>query len=279
MFLGAGSVMHGMNDEVNMRRFGALRTYLPVTFATFAIGYLAIIGIPPFAGFFSKDKIIEAAFGYNVWVGLCALLGAGITAFYMSRVMAMTFLGQRRWAKGVHPHESPRVMTVPLILLAALSVVGGLVLAYVGGGIVGWLEPVVGEEHHELPISVAALTVITLVVVLLGVAAAVAFVIRRDIPVTAPTKVSPITIAARRDLYGDAFNEAVLMRPGEAVTRGLVAFDDRGVDGVVNGLAAFVAGLSVRARRLQTGFVRSYALVMFGGAALVVVTTALVRLT
>jgi NADH-quinone oxidoreductase subunit L len=279
LFLGAGSVMHGMNDEVDMRRYGALRKYLPLTFGTFAVGYLAIIGIPPFAGFFSKDKIIEVAFGHNIWVGLCALLGAGITAFYMSRLMFMTFLGHKRWRDDAHPHESPAIMTVPLVLLSLLSLVGGFGLLYVGGGIVGWLEPVVGEEHPELPLSVVALTVITLAVVLVGVAVAWLFVARRDVPEVAPARVSPVTLAARRDLYGDAFNEVVLMRPGEKATRGLVAFDDRGVDGVVNGLAAFVGGLSGRVRRFQTGFVRSYALVMFGGAALVVVSMVLVRLS
>jgi NADH-quinone oxidoreductase subunit L len=279
MFLGAGSVMHGLHDEVNMRRYGALAKVMPVTYGTFAVGYLAIIGIPPFAGFFSKDKIIEAAFGTNVWVGLCTLVGAGITAFYMSRVMYLTFLGRQRWAKDAHPHESPTVMTVPLILLAALSVVGGVGLAYLGGGIVSWLEPVVGEEHPHLPMPVLALTALTLLVVLLGVAAAVVFVARREVPVEAPTKVSPITAAARADLYGDAFNEAVFMRPGQQLTRGLVAFDDRGVDGVVNGLAAFVGGLSAWVRRVQTGFVRSYALVMFGGAALVIAAMVLVRLS
>ncbi|WP_020578383.1 NADH-quinone oxidoreductase subunit L [Actinopolymorpha alba] len=279
MFLGAGSVMHGMNDEVNMRRYGALRKYLPITFGTFAVGYLAIIGIPPFAGFFSKDKIIEAAFSSNVWIGLCALIGAGITAFYMTRLMYMTFLGHKRWAKDTHPHESPPVMTVPLILLSVLSIVGGAGLAYAGGGIVSWLEPVVGEKHLEPPLSVAAMTALTLAVVALGVAAAWWFVARREVPVEAPVKVSPITTAARKDLYGDAFNEVVLMRPGQEVTRGLVAFDNRGVDGVVNGLAAFVGGLSGMVRRVQTGFVRSYALVMFGGAALVVVAMLLVRLS
>jgi NADH-quinone oxidoreductase subunit L len=195
----------------------------------------------------------------------------------MSRVMYLTFLGRKRWSENAHPHESPLVMTVPLILLSLLSLVGGFGLAYAGGGIVSWLEPVVGEQEASLPMSVVALTILTLVVVLLGVAAAVVFVARRPVPVQAPTRVSPVTIAARRDLYGDAFNEVVLMRPGEEVTRGMVAFDNKGIDGIVNGLAAFVGGFSGRARRLQTGFVRSYALVMFGGAALVVVAMALVR--
>src|SRR3954453_8964015 len=129
MFLGAGSVMHGTNDDVNMRHYGALRKAMPITFATFALGYLAIIGIPPFAGFWSKDKIIEAAFGDNWIVGLCALLGAGITAFYMTRLMLLTYFTSQRWEKGVHPHESPKVMTIPLMALAALSALGGLLLA------------------------------------------------------------------------------------------------------------------------------------------------------
>ncbi|MFD2082970.1 NADH-quinone oxidoreductase subunit L [Actinopolymorpha cephalotaxi] len=279
MFLGAGSVMHGMNDEVNMRRYGALRKFMPITFGTFFVGYLAIIGIPPFAGFFSKDKIIEVAFASNFWIGLCALLGAGVTAFYMTRLVYMTFLGHKRWAKDTHPHESPSVMTVPLILLAFLSLVGGAGLAYLGGGIVKWLEPVVGEKEAHLPFPLVLLTIVTLLVVLLGIAVAWLFVARREVPTVAPVKVSPITTAARRDLYGDAVNEVVLMRPGQEVTRGMVGFDNRGVDGVVNGLAAFFGGVSGRVRRVQTGFVRSYALVMIGGAALVVVSMLLVRLS
>jgi NADH-quinone oxidoreductase subunit L len=125
MFLGAGSVMHAMDDDVDMRHYGALAKAVPVTFLTFAMGYLAIIGFPGFSGFWSKDKIIETAFGENLWIGLAALAGAGITAFYMTRLMILTFISEKRWAAGVHPHESPKVMTVPLIVLAALSVLGG----------------------------------------------------------------------------------------------------------------------------------------------------------
>src|SRR5690606_37494368 len=110
LFLGAGSVMHATDDEVDMRLYGGLRKYLPVTFATFALGYLAIIGLPPFAGFFSKDKIIESAYADNPLLGICALIGAGVTAFYMTRVMIMTWTSEARWKEGVHPHESPRVM-------------------------------------------------------------------------------------------------------------------------------------------------------------------------
>jgi len=197
----------------------------------------------------------------------------------------MTFFGKKRWAKGPdgeepHPHESPAVMTWPLIVLAALSLVGGAGLLYVGGGIVGFLEPVVGEEHPHLPagLSVPVLTALTLLVVLAGVGVAWLVFGRRDIPETAPQRVSPVTYAARKDLFGDAFNEVVLMRPGQETTKALVAFDDKGIDGVVNGVAAFTAGLSDRLRRLQTGFVRSYALAILGGAAFVVVGMLVVRL-
>jgi NADH-quinone oxidoreductase subunit L len=276
LFLGAGSVMHGTNDDVDMRHYGDLRRFMKVTFVTFAFGYLAIIGIPPFAGFFSKDPIIEAAFAYNVYVGLGALLGAGITAFYMTRVMMMTFFGEKRWEDGVHPHESPKVMTWPLIVLAALSLGGGLL--YAGHWIVDFLEPVVGHAEREAPLSALAMTLIILVVVLAGVAIGW-WLFRADIPREAPTRVSPVTTFARRDVYGDALNEAVFMRPGQYLTRTLVFFDNRGVDGFVNGMAALFGGASGRLRRVQTGFVRSYALSMVFGAALVVVALLAVRLS
>jgi len=278
MFLGAGSVMHGMNDDVNMRRYGGLRSAMVVTYVTFGIGYLAIIGIPPFAGFWSKDKIIEVAFTESWWAGLAALLGAGITAFYMTRLMLMTFLGGRRWESAVHPHESPPVMTAPLIILSVLSTIGGLLL-FVGGGIVEWLEPVVGSEEHEPPIPVLALTGITLIVIVSGVLVAIRmYGAGRAISRTAPTDVTALTRAARRDLYGDAVNEAALMRPGQYLTRSLVYVDNRWIDGLVNGLAATFGGSSSRLRRWQTGYVRSYALSMFGGAALVVAALAVVML-
>src|SRR5262245_17054951 len=142
MFLGAGSVMHGMDDDVDMRHYGALRKLMPVTFLTFSMGYLAIIGFPGFSGFWSKDKIIEAALTQNWLAGVLAMVGAGITGFYMTRLMLMTFFTDKRWLEGVHPPESPKVMTVPLIVLAALSVFGGVML--IGDWIVDFLEPVTG---------------------------------------------------------------------------------------------------------------------------------------
>jgi NADH-quinone oxidoreductase subunit L len=283
MFLGAGSVMHAMNDETDMRRFGGLFRVMPVTAVTFGLGYLAIIGLPPFAGFFSKDKIIESAYGeggVDGWIlGSVALLGAGITAFYMTRVMVMTFFGPRRWSDDVHPHESPPVMTVPMIVLAVGSAFSGLLLT-MGGSLQNFLEPVVGEAHEEgvHAISPNVLIAITLLVVGGGVAAAVLQYGRRDVPVTAPSAVRPATVAARRDLYQDDLNEALFMRPGQYLTRSLVFADNRGVDGAVNGLAALIGGTSGRVRRMQTGFVRSYALSMLGGVIVVVGALLIVRL-
>jgi NADH-quinone oxidoreductase subunit L len=277
LFLSAGSVMHGMNDEVDMRRYGALRKIMPVTFLTFTCGYLAIIGIPPFAGFWSKDPIIEAAFGQNFFIGLGALIGAGITAFYMTRVMIMTWTSEKRWAKDAHPHESPAVMTFPLLVLGALSAFGGLLV--LNDWIVDWLEPVVGpREEPDLALSPLAMSGITVVVVLIGVAIAYFVIARERIAVVAPQRVSPITKAARADLYGDALNEAVFMRPGQYLTRSMVYVDNRGVDGAVNGVAALVGGTSGRIRRWQSGFVRSYALSMLGGSALIVLALLAVKL-
>jgi NADH-quinone oxidoreductase subunit L len=276
MFLGAGSVMHGMDDDVNMRHYGLLRKAMPVTFLTFAMGYLAIIGFPGFSGFWSKDKIIETAFADNWLVGLCALVGAGVTGFYMTRLMLITFFTDRRWQKDVHPHESPAVMTVPLMVLAALSALGGLLL--VGDGIVNWLSPVVGNQPHEkAPIPALLLSLLVIVVVAAGIAIAWLFVGRREVPAVAPTKVSFVTRAARADLYGDAFNEEVLMRPGDRFVNGLVTFDGSVVDGAAEGMATSFNGISGALRMAQNGYVRSYALSVLGGAALVLIALLVVN--
>ncbi|WP_332661828.1 NADH-quinone oxidoreductase subunit L [Aeromicrobium sp.] len=279
MFLGAGSVMHGMNDDVEMRHYGGLRTFMPVTFATFGIGYLAIIGVPPFAGFWSKDKIIETAFGENFWVGMGALLGAGVTAFYMTRLMIMTFLSEKRWREDVHPHESPRVMTWPLVALAALSAVGGILL--LGDWITEWLEPVTGHaEHHELAIPAIVLTLIITAVVVVGVAAAAFFYSREPIAAEMPadSSVSIFARAGRHELYGNELNDAVVVRPTRHLTRFLVWFDGKGVDGFVTGVADRLGDTSQFLRKPQTGYVRSYALTMFGGVAVLVLALLAVTL-
>ncbi len=280
LFLGAGSVMHGMNDEVNMRRYGGLRKALPITFATFGLGYLAIIGVPPLAGFFSKDGIIEAALGAGgvkgYILGGAAILGAGITAFYMTRVMLMTFFGEKRWAPDAHPHESPKVMTWPMILLAIGSVGSGAAFA-IGGTLEHWLEPVVGthEIHHVAPVWVV--TTVILAVVAVGIGIAYRMYGMQPVPEEVPAG-SALTVAARKDLYGDALNEELFMRPGQLVAKGLVEIDDEAVDGAGTGLAALVSRSSGGLRLLETGYARSYALSMLAGAFLVIAAILAVQL-
>ncbi|MEU6825179.1 NADH-quinone oxidoreductase subunit L [Streptomyces atriruber] len=284
LFLGAGSVMHGMNDEVDMRKYGGLRKYMPVTFVTFGLGYLAIIGFPGLSGFFSKDKIIEAAFakgGTEGWIlGSVALLGAAITAYYMTRVMIMTFFGEKRWQPDAdghepHPHESPKSMTIPMIVLAFGSVFAGGFFS-IGDRFMHWLEPVTQHDHGDSPLSATTVTGATMVVLVIGVALAYVQYGRRPVPVTAP-RGSVLTRAARRDLLQDDFNHVVLVRGGEHLTRSLVYVDHTLVDGVVNGTAASVGGLSGRLRKLQNGYARSYAVSMFGGAAVLIAATLLMR--
>jgi NADH-quinone oxidoreductase subunit L len=281
LFLGAGSVMHAMNDEVDMRRFGGLWRKMPITFVTFALGYLALIGLFPLSGFWTKDAIIEAAFNRGDILGYvlggAAIVGAGLTAFYMTRLMLMTFFGPPRWKEGVRPHEAPPVMTMPMIVLAVGSVGAGyaLVRAF---PLAEWLAPVFGEpEEAAHVIAPATVALIATGVMLLGVLAAWLFVGRREVPVTAPVRVSPVTRAARSALYADAINESLFMRPGQWLTRALVFFDNRGVDGAVNGMAAALGGSSSRLGRAQTGFVRTYALGMLGGV--VIIAGALLAVT
>ncbi|MEU2547369.1 NADH-quinone oxidoreductase subunit L [Streptomyces roseolus] len=284
LFLGAGSVMHGMNDEVDMRKYGGLRKYMPVTFATFGLGYLAIIGFPGLSGFFSKDKIIEAAFakgGTEGWIlGAVTLLGAAITAYYMTRVMLMTFFGEKRWQPDEHghephPHESPKSMTIPMVLLAFGSVFAGGFFG-IGDRFVNWLKPVTDYEHGHPPISATAVTSATVAVMVIGVGLAYLQYGRRPVPVVAP-RGSLLTRAARRDLLQDDFNHAVFVTGGTHLTRSLVYVDHSLVDGVVNGTAAGVGGLSGRLRKLQNGYVRSYAVSMFGGTAVLIAATLLMR--
>ncbi|MFJ5828848.1 NADH-quinone oxidoreductase subunit L [Streptomyces sp. NPDC093089] len=284
LFLGAGSVMHGMNDEVDMRKYGGLRRYMPVTFATFGLGYLAIIGFPGLSGFFSKDKIIEAAFakgGTEGWIlGSVTLLGAAITAYYMTRVMLMTFFGEKRWqpdAEGhaPHPHESPKSMTIPMVVLAFGSVFAGAFFG-IGDRFVAWLEPVTSFEHGHPPIGAAAITTATVAVMVVGVGIAYLQYGRRPVPVVAP-RGSLLTRAARRDLLQDDFNHAVFVTGGTHLTRSLVYVDHSLVDGVVNGTAASVGGLSGRLRKLQNGYARTYAVSMFGGTAVLIAATLLMR--
>ncbi|MCW0215715.1 MAG: NADH-quinone oxidoreductase subunit L [Pseudonocardia sp.] len=288
LFLGAGSVMHAMNDDVNMRNFGGLARKMPITFITFGLGYLALIGFPFLSGYFSKDAIIEAAFaqdGWQGWVfGLTATLAAGLTAFYMTRLMIMTFFGEERWkhlkapdGESYHPHEAPPTMTIPMMVLAVGSVFGGFTLSALG--LNQWLEPSLGplEELEGGVLPHALVPWLVLLFSALGVLVAYLVVGRRPTPVERPQRVSLPVRAARADLYANAVNETLIARPGVWLTRALVFVDNRGVDGLVNGIAAGLGGSSSRLRRLQTGFVRSYALSMLGGSVFVVAALLAVR--
>jgi NADH-quinone oxidoreductase subunit L len=274
MFLGAGSVMHGMNDEVNMRKYGALRKFMPITFVTFGLGYLAILGVPPFAGFYSKDMIIETAFNSGgtkgIILGVVTLLGAGITAFYMTRVMILTFTGKSRWDEEAHPHESPLLMWLPMAVLAIGSVSSGFLLSR-GDALVNWLAPLFAEhgEHSELmkPIVVSGLA---LAMVAIGVAIAFFKYSRQEVAAVAPEDVSVFTKIARQDLLQDRFNEAVFMRPGQQLTQVLVRTDEAVIDGAVRGVGRLALGSGSILRGLQSGFVRSYAALILVGAALLI---------
>ncbi len=288
LFLGAGSVMHAMDDEVDMRRYGGLARKLPITFVTMSCAYLAIIGFPLFSGYFAKDPIIEAAFAagglQGTLLGSAALIGAGITAFYMTRLMIMTFFGEPRWkqlktayGQDYHPHEAKLVMTVPMIILAVGSVGAGAYLA-IGDRLATWLAPSVGPfEEPEPPVSAGVITVGTLAVVAVGVFIAYWIVGRRPVPLTAPMPVTPLVALARADVGGDAINETLVARPGIWLTGTLVYTDAKGIDGAVNGLAATLGGLSGRWRHWQNGYVRSYALSMFAGTLGVILLVLLVR--
>ena len=271
MFLGAGSVMHGMNDEVNMRKYGALRKFMPITFATFGLGYLAILGVPPFAGFYSKDMIIETAFNAGgakgIILGVTTLIGAAITAFYMTRVMILTFTGTKRWDDDAHPHESPWLMWLPMAILAIGSVSSGYLLSR-GDALENWLHPLFDhhaehEQHLLEPIVVSAMA---LTMVAIGVAIAFFKYARQEVSSVAPENVSIFTKIARQDLMQDRFNEAVFMRPGQALTTTLVAADQAVVDGAVRGVGQVAMGSGSALRGLQSGYVRSYAAMILVGA-------------
>ena len=283
MFLGAGSVMHGMGDQVNMRRFGALRGAMKVTWLTFMMGWLAILGVPPFSGYWSKDKIIEAAFsadsfGGNTalwagWVyGPVALIGAGITAFYMSRLFFMTFHGKARWtteAEGapVHPHESGPLMTIPMIILAIGAVVLGGTLS-VGDTFTNWLVPSIGHVMHGEPVlNEYVIQGATLALVILGAVIAWMKYGRDEVPTSVPAG-NALTEAARRDLYQDTVNETLFMMPAKGLVTVATVGDASAIDGALNGLGAGSQLLGRIVGITQNGLVRTYAAYILGGVIL-----------
>ena len=294
LFLGAGSVMHGLHNEQDMRRMGALRRFMPLTAATFIVGWLAIAGVPPFAGFWSKDEILLGAWGIGgaegkaLWaVGIVAAL---LTGYYMTRQVYMVFFGEPRWAGGAEPapanagaaanelgdeggadaddaethdhprpHESPWIMTVPLALLALLSIAGGVInLPFTSDVqfLEHWLEPVLGEFEFHLDVATntkVALALEASVVSLVGVGLGTLVYLWR--------RVRPVEPAVLEHAwYVDEGVTAFAGGPGEEAFEGVAAFDANVVDGAVNGVATGVRSLGGRLRSVQSGFVRSYAL-------------------
>ncbi|QJC22637.1 NADH-quinone oxidoreductase subunit L [Arcanobacterium buesumense] len=262
MFLGAGAVMHAMNDEVNVRGFGGLSRHMKITFVTFLAGYLAIIGFPFLSGYFSKDKIIEVAFtgeGIQPWIfGTITVLVAGLTAFYMSRVFFAIFLGKERWDhQDKHPHDPSPLMWIPMAILALGSLGLGAVLNYTG--FLTWLEPAIGHGEHAQPVlPIWAITVATLGIVAVGVGLAWKMYVASDVPLLAPES-NAFVRAARMDLYQDAFNENVFMKPGILVTEGTAIADQTIIDGGVEGLGTVTQNSGKLVGKLQTGYVRTYA--------------------
>lgn len=287
LFLGAGSVMHAMNEQVDMRRFGGLRTVMKVSWICFGIAWLAILGIPPFSGFFSKEPIIAAAFNSaafgatGAWIfGLIAMVGAGITSFYMSRLFFMIFHGEKRWTtefdggSDVHPHEASWLMNGPIVVLSVFSLAMGMVLGFTEK-FTQWLEPVTGtaaatENASVSVLSHAAISVITLILVLCGLALAFVMYVRKPVPKVAPAS-NVLVEAARVDLYQDTVNESVAMLPAQLLTVGVGGADRGLIDGIVRGIAWCAGALGRALSHVQNGYIRAYASYILGGVLLALV--------
>ena len=271
LFLAAGSVMHALHDETDVWRMGGLRKHLPVTFATSAIAVLAISGIPPFAGYFSKEEILAAAAetpgGMPVYA--IGLFVAGLTAFYMARWFVLIFLGKPRYGPSLHPHESPWTMSVPLMVLAVLSAAGGVInLSVEDGWLHHWLSGTVASFHGEVhSLTHATMIALALVAAAGGIAAAVAMY--RRIEDERHPRFTGYHRVAFHKFYVDELYQLVIARPGRMLADAFSWFDRRGIDGAVNGVARGTAGLAGIGRRTQTGYVRTYALATLAGTLLI----------
>ncbi|MEY4228433.1 MAG: NADH-quinone oxidoreductase subunit [Actinomycetota bacterium] len=278
LFLGSGSVIHGMHHEQDMRRMGALRKVMPITAFTFIIGWLAIAGVPPFAGFWSKDEILLYAFANNRMLYVIGVITALLTAYYMTRQVIMVFYGEARWNDhsedhGAHgefkPHESPKIMLFPLVVLAVLSAVGGamqLPFSKSTHFLEHWLEPVIEFGEADIKKSWAYDNKW----LLLGLAVVVAFAgIAASIAVYAKKKAKAVEPAILADAWRyDSAVSSLVGGPGKAAFNALALFDAKVVDGAVNGAGIVTRSTSGVVRKVQTGFVRSYAVILSIGVLL-----------
>jgi NADH-quinone oxidoreductase subunit L len=297
MFLGSGSVIHGMHEEQDMRRMGALRKYLPITAATFIVGWLSIAGVPPFSGFWSKDDILLYAWDKSPVLWAVGLVTALLTAYYMTRQVVMVFFGDAKWQEadpvhdehsegtgredhgphGAAPHESPWVMLFPLVVLAALAAVGGglnLPFTHSTELLSRWLDPVVGEAERQLPGTTDDLrwvfAAIATVGALVGLVLGWLVYSRRKLKAVEPEVLA-------EGWYYDKELAAFAGGPGRRFFDLTAWFDRTVVDGIVNGAARTVRGLGQVLRRSQTGFVRTYAAGLGLGAVALLVWFVLVR--
>jgi len=275
LFLGAGSVIHGLHDEQNLKRMGNLRRYMKLTFVSFGVGWLAIAGIPPLSGFFAKGDILDNAFARYPALWVVGLVTAALTAYYMTRLFVLTFYGEDRWKKAsagaghgsgeTAPHESPWVMALPLVVLAALALVGGLLdlPGHLSFDPLGWLAPVFGTalyQAHQSGSTQWVLAVVDAVVAVGGLGVSYALWGRRvDNPALEP-------VVLQKSYFIDEIYDTAIGRPAESFARLAAVFDTKVIDGAVNGVARLARGVGGGLRRIQTGFVRQYALGIVVGA-------------
>jgi NADH-quinone oxidoreductase subunit L len=269
LFLGAGSVIHAMKDEQNMWKMGGLRKLLPITFGTMVVAWLAISGIPPFAGFWSKDEILALTFGKGGWwlvLWLIGLSGAVLTGFYMSRLMFLTFWTKPRYPKSLTPHESPPIMTVPLAALAVFALGFGLLGTPWRNGFEHFLEPAFElAAHAELP-SAATVWILAFVSIAAGVVGILFAYWRYLRPSEVPDESGRVWQGAEAGFYVDAAYNAAIVQPDKAVATAAATFDNNIVDGAVNGVGAAVRWSASALRPLQSGFVRAYGIGILAGA-------------
>lgn len=279
LFLGAGSVMHATGEETDMKKMGGLSAHLPFTYLTFVVGWLAIAGVPPLAGFFSKDAILASTWeAGRLGLYLVGLITAGITAFYMSRQLFLTFSGTSR-SPDVHPHESPPLMTLPLLALAGLAAIGGVFgLTLKGGFITKWLVPVFGEHADEVRAAPFEVPEILLAAVAFAVAAGgigVAYrlyldtgaEVRRE---AVKARLGILVTLVRNKFYIDEIYGTIFVWPAKTLANVLAyGVDARVIDGAVNGVGSVVMATASKVRVVQSGYVRRYVMAMLWGTVII----------
>jgi NADH-quinone oxidoreductase subunit L len=269
MFLGAGSVMHGMHDEADMKQMGGLIRRMPLTGWTFVVGALSLAGVPFLAGFYAKDEILEIAnAGGRPWVYVLGSLGAVLSALYIGRLIFLTFFGSPRSESAQQAHESPPVMTIPLALLAIGAAAAGLLNATPEGWVARFLDPVVGTVAVGTQgLSKTALTAVAVAIASLGLVSAwFVYASGRIDWLALRVRLAPVQRLLANGWYLDSYYSAILVTPGKAVAAfSAFVVDARFIDGIANGTGAAVRGLADAARKVQTGFVRNYALAFLAG--------------